>query len=85
MSFEIHKGEVRITSLSNLRTGFCPESRCLEQVLVLLSSLQMDLPVCNVYLFEFRRYQRCQSTNVMKDGDPFCVVYDAPLPEKRNF
>ncbi|MFC5599881.1 hypothetical protein [Deinococcus cellulosilyticus] len=82
MSFEIHKREMHITGLSNLSTGFCPEVGCLEQVLVLLSSLQVDLSVCNIYLFEFRR---CQSTNVMKYRDPFCVVCDAPLPEKWNF
>lgn len=85
MSFEIHKREVHITSLSNLSTGFCPEPEYLEQVLALVASLQVDLSTCDVHFFEFRRCQECQSTNVIKVGDPFCVVCDAPLPEEWNF
>lgn len=85
MVFRIHAGDVRVTSVSNQSTGYCPEPGCWPAVSKALQRVGFDPPGGFAPAFEFRRCTTCGTTNLIKDGWLECGVCSAPLPSYWNF
>jgi hypothetical protein len=85
MTFEVKKGTVSVTWVTNQSTGYCPEPDSWPAVQTALIRAGMASPDSFHQAFNFRRCPRCGTTNIVKDGVFECGVCSTPLPEEWNF
>ncbi|WP_424949648.1 hypothetical protein [Deinococcus sp.] len=77
--------DVRIISVTNQSTRYCPDLDCWESIHSTLSKLGMPFPDSFTPPFVFRRCDTCSQVNIVKDGDFFCSVCDSELARSWNF
>jgi len=77
--------DARVTEISNLSTGFCPDAECWAAVRDALDAASVLHPGAFTFEAVFRRCPVCGERNVVKEGWFVCAVCDAPLPETWNF
>lgn len=75
---------VEIAEVTNQSTGYCPEPGCWKVVERVLKRLGVPHPSRWTAAFEFRRCDRCGTTNLIKEEVFECAVCDAPLSKEWN-
>lgn len=75
---------LRVTSVSNQSTGFCPAVECWPEVVAALSFSGVVLPPAFTHAIEFRRCPDCAEVNLVKEAWFVCVFCDADLPHVWN-
>lgn len=74
-----------ITEISNLSTGYCPEPVCWQAVDSALTDASLPHPARFTQEVTFRRCEKCNERNVIKDDWFVCAVCGAALPSEWNF
>ena len=74
-----------VSDITNQSTGYCPEPACWRVVARVLDSIGLPHPPHFTQAFEFRRCEKCQSTNLVKDSVFECAVCGAALNRDWNF
>ncbi|MBM4776631.1 MAG: hypothetical protein GQE15_02920 [Archangiaceae bacterium] len=77
-------GGLRVITVSNQSTGFCPAVDCWSEVVSALSFDGVVLPTAFTHAIEFRRCPRCRETNLVKESWFVCVFCESPLPLEWN-
>jgi hypothetical protein len=75
---------VEVTYVTNQSTGYCPQPTGWEHVARALDAAGIERPDELSRAFEFRRCEKCQTLNLIKDDSFYCAVCDAPLPDEWN-
>jgi hypothetical protein len=75
----------RVTAVSNLSTGYCPEPQSWAAVATALDQLAVPHPGRFTDEFVFRRCPACGERNLVKDDDYSCALCGADLPAIWNF
>lgn len=76
---------LRVASLTNQSTGYCPEPDCFRAVAASLRAIGIAAPECFSHDFIFRRCERCLSICIVKELDFSCPSCSAALPAEWNF
>lgn len=84
ITFEINKGKVEVLEVSNQSTGYCPKPASWKMVGKALDKASLKHPGRFTHSFEFRRCDKCESINVIKDNWYVCAVCDTDLSKKWN-
>lgn len=77
-------GGLRVITVSNQSTGFCPAVECWSEVVSALSFEGVVLPRAFTHAIEFRRCPTCRELNLVKESWFVCVFCDGPLPLEWN-
>ena len=77
--------EGRVTAVSNLSTGYCPEPESWPAVAEALDRARVPRPQRYTNEFVFRRCPECGERNLVKDSFFVCALCDADLPDDWNF
>jgi hypothetical protein len=77
--------EARLVAVSNLSTGYCPESTSWPAVAAALERAGVAHPGAYTSAFDFRRCPACGERNLVKDSYFVCAICDAELPAIWNF
>jgi hypothetical protein len=85
LAFCEHRGRVEVVEASNLSTGYCPEPECWSVVAEALDRIGLPRPSAFTSAFEFRRCERCDATNLVKEEVFECAVCQAELSRAWNF
>ena len=83
ISFDV--GPNRVTAISNLSTGYCPERESWAAVAEALDRAGVPHPGRFTDAFVFRRCPACGERNLVKDDDYSCALCGADLPTRWNF
>lgn len=75
---------LRVVSVSNQSTGFCPSVESWPEVQAALSFEGLVLPRAFTHAIEFRRCVQCREVNIVKESWFVCVFCDAALPLEWN-
>jgi hypothetical protein len=75
---------VRVLSLTNQSSGYCPEPSCFEAVTLALDALGILAPTSFEHEFIFRRCPTCWTIVVVKDDDFTCPSCETTLPPAWN-
>jgi hypothetical protein len=84
MTFNVRRGGVSISWVTNQSTGYCPEPDSWPAVGAALARAGITAPDGFSQSFDFRRCPRCGSINIVKDGVFECGACSTPLPEEWN-
>lgn len=76
---------VVVSDITNQSTGYCPEPACWRVVAQVLDRIGLLHPPHFTHSFEFRRCEKCQSTNLVKDSVFECAVCGAALSRDWNY
>ncbi len=79
MSFSIAQNQIEVTYVTNQSTGYCPEPESWPAVAQALDKLGLSHPNGFSYEFVFRRCQRCQTINIIKEDWFVCAVCGCEL------
>lgn len=77
-------GGLRVITVSNQSTGFCPAVECWSDVVSALSFDGVVFPRAFTHAIEFRRCPQCRELNLVKESWFVCVFCDGPLPLEWN-
>jgi hypothetical protein len=75
---------VRVSSVTNQSTGYCPEPESWPAVQAALERASLAASTSFTREFAFRRCPQCASINVIKDGVLECALCSTPLPPEWN-
>lgn len=64
---------------SNQSTGYCPQPACWEALVSACERASLPLPQAWSAAFVFRRCEKCQTINVVKEAQFVCAVCETPL------
>jgi hypothetical protein len=84
MTFNVRRGRVSVSWVTNQSTGYCPEPDSWPAVQAALARAGIAAPDGFSQAFEFRRCPQCGSINIVKDGVFECGACSTPLPEEWN-
>ena len=73
------------TQISNQSTGYCPEPSSWSTVQRVLERVGIPHPSRFTHAFEFRRCDKCQTTNLIKDSVFECAVCGAEISRVWNY
>ncbi|MGW2047233.1 hypothetical protein ACWCPF_18925 [Streptomyces sp. NPDC001858] len=74
-----HEG-VRVHEVSNQSTGYCPDPDSWPAVATALDRAGIGRPDGFTHALVFRRCERCEENNVVREGVFVCVFCDGDLP-----
>ncbi|MFJ5234056.1 hypothetical protein ACIQBJ_29645 [Kitasatospora sp. NPDC088391] len=77
-------GGVRAVEVSNLSTGYCPDTACWPAVAAALAAAGAGHPGGFTQAVVFRRCRGCGAAQVVREGFFVCVFCEADLPEHWN-
>ena len=83
--FVLSGERVKVVSISNQSTGYCPEPECWPAVATALLAIGVAPPNGFTQTFVFRRCQQCEQINLVKDDWFVCANCDEALPRSWNF
>lgn len=78
-------GIVAVEEVSNLSTGFCPETESWTAVAAALDRLEVPHPGRFTAEITFRRCPACGERNLIKDAVFECALCGSDLPRQWNF
>jgi hypothetical protein len=84
MTFNVKRGGVSVSWVTNQSTGYCPEPDSWAAVEAALAGAGIAAPDGFSQAFDFRRCPRCGSITIVKDGIFECGECSTPLPEEWN-
>jgi hypothetical protein len=84
MTFSAGPGGIRVESVTNQSTGYCPEPESWPAVARALEAAGIEPPAGYAPGFEFRRCERCSAINLIKDQLYECSICGADLPALWN-
>jgi hypothetical protein len=73
-----------VTAVSNHSTGYCPDVSSWAAVADALDRVELDHPAHFTHLVVFRRCDRCEALNIVREDDYVCVFCDSDLPNAWN-
>ncbi len=85
MSFLIDGDTIEVTEVTNQSTGYCPEPESWPIVAKVLADIGLSAPETFTTEYVFRRCDKCDNINLVKDGWFVCGVCDADLSPTWNF
>ncbi|MGW4807057.1 hypothetical protein [Kitasatospora sp. NPDC004272] len=74
----------RVAEVSNLSTGYCPDTACWPAVAAALERAGASHPGGFTYSAVFRRCTGCGEVSLVREGFFVCVFCEADLPEHWN-
>jgi hypothetical protein len=77
-------GTPQVTNATNQSTGYCPQPGGWVHLRDALDAAGIAHPDTLSRAFEFRRCEKCDTLNLIKDDGLFCAACDTPLPEEWN-
>ncbi|MFJ1753974.1 hypothetical protein [Kitasatospora sp. NPDC088134] len=77
-------GRMRVVEVSNLSTGYCPDTACWPAVAGALAAVGVEHPGGFTQAVVFRRCRGCGAAQVVREGFFVCVFCEADLPERWN-
>ena len=83
--FDRTGNRIEAAEVTNQSTGYCPEPSCWSAVTRVLNRLGIPHPSYFTSVFEFRRCDRCDTTNLIKDAVFECAVCNSPLSQAWNY
>lgn len=84
LTFEVDE-DVRVVTISNQSTGFCPEPDCWEDIKIALDRAKITHPGHLTHPFIFRLCVHCGQRNLVKEQWFECAVCQEELPQNWNF
>nr|WP_030255690.1 hypothetical protein [Streptomyces novaecaesareae] len=84
IGFRRSGGGWEVATVSNLSTGYCPDTASWPAVAAALTRLGLPHPGAFTYEAVFRRCPRCAECNLVREEHYACVFCDADLPEHWN-
>ncbi len=84
ITFSVDEMNVKVTEVTNLSTGYCPEPESWPSVKEALDKAGLKNPGSFGREFIFRRCEKCGLLNIVKDDWFVCVECDADLSKSWN-
>ncbi|MEU9010998.1 hypothetical protein AB0D12_14695 [Streptomyces sp. NPDC048479] len=84
MGFSRESGRWAVIEVSNQSTGYCPDISSWPAVAETLDRAGFDRPDGFTHELVFRRCERCQQHNIVREGEFVCVFCGSDLPATWN-
>lgn len=84
ITFEVSKGNVEAVQISNQSTGYCPDPDSWPAVSAALATARVPHPDNFTSEFLFRRCNKCETINIIKDEWFECAVCQSQLSQTWN-
>ncbi len=85
ITFSSNERKPELESVSNQSTGYCPEPRCWSSVSAALQRAGISPPSGFEPCYLFRRCERCEAINIVKDSYYVCSECESELNRSWNF
>ncbi len=84
IGFVLDRGRLSVSEVTNQSTDYCPEPACWKYVKKSLKKAGIENPGAFTVAYIFRRCEKCDTLNLVKDEWYVCAVCDQDLSKTWN-